>query len=70
MKFDIRQFLTDKVNDGMGIREIGRLCSIDPTIISRILKGKRNPKVETIERILKGFDLNFRGELISGKNDG
>jgi len=55
-KLDIKQFLTDQINRGNGIRYMSRQTGLSASTIHRIASGKVSPTLETVEKILALFD--------------
>jgi transcriptional regulator with XRE-family HTH domain len=38
---------------GMSQQEVGNLCDMDPTAVSRLERGQRNPRLDTIVRLAR-----------------
>lgn len=50
---------------GWSQEEYGERCSLDRTYISGIERGVRNPSLEVLENLAKGFEMSL-SELMSG----
>lgn len=58
----IRQLRQER---GWSQEEYGERCSLDRTYISGIERGVRNPSLEVLESLAKGFEISL-SELMSG----
>jgi transcriptional regulator with XRE-family HTH domain len=54
----IGECLIQAIRDtGLSQREVSRIAGVDETLISRFVRGQRQPNFETIDRILDGLGL-------------
>ena len=58
----IRQLRQER---GWSQEEYGERCNLDRTYISGIERGVRNPSLEVLESLAKGFEMSL-SELMSG----
>ena len=63
---NMQQFLQDKIDNGMGVREISRKTGVGASTISRVATGKVKPDLDTAERILKKFGYILEIKRIKG----
>jgi len=58
----VRQLRKDR---GWSQEEYAERCSLDRTYISGIERGVRNPSLEVLENLARGFDLSL-SEMMDG----
>jgi transcriptional regulator with XRE-family HTH domain len=55
---------------GLSQREISRLANVDEGLVSRFLRGLRQPNFETIDKILDALGLEIVVRPLSKRKDG
>jgi len=62
MSFCIKEFLNNQKSNGKSVIEISRMSGVGGTSIWRIMQGRMNPELRTIQKLVKPLDigLNFK----------
>jgi len=55
---ELKKYLEQKFS-GKSQKEIARLCGLSESEISLIFHGKRNPQLQTLEKIAKGVGVSL-----------
>lgn len=55
-----------RIEKGMSLQELAKVCSFSTAHLSLIERGERNPSLKTLERIAENLDVPLRALLDDG----
>ena len=69
MEFNVCNFLQEKIEKGMSVREIGRLTGVSAGTVSRISRGVIVPEISTMRKLVTPFGYRLKIVCEEDKNE-